>query len=138
MFLFACREPDVELTLNRLFTTPLTQLFASEAIDCSDAGIRAMTEHLQESARKGSPDHSALLDSSVRRPSSLRPVAMAPPPIALALAPSAATRPVHTSAPTDPVEPLTAPLFRSPTGPSVQPRPIARRAAPPPAHRSKA
>ena len=138
VFLFACREPDVELTLNRLFTMPLTQLFASEAIDCSNAGIRAMTEHLQESARKGSPDHSALLDSSSRRPSSQRPVAVAPTPIALALAPSAATRPVHTSAPTDPIEPLTAPSFRSPTGPSIQPRPIARRAMPPSAHRSKA
>lgn len=141
VFLFACREPDVELTLNRLFTMPLTQLFASEAIDCSDAGIRAMADHLQESARKGSPDYSALLDSRLRRPSSpisLHPVAVAPAPIAVALAPSAATRPVHTPAPTDPAEPLTPSGPRSATGPSVQPRPIARRAVPPPSHRSRA
>jgi len=129
VFLFACREPDVELALNRLFAMPLTQLFASEAIDCSDAGIRAMTDHLQDSARKGSPDYSALLDSSLRRPSS----PSGPRPVAAALAPMAVA-----SAPTDPVEPLSAPLLRSATGPSAQPRPIARRAMPQPAHRSRA
>lgn len=129
VFLFACREPDVELALNRLFAMPLNQLFASEAIDCSDAGIRTMTDHLQDSARKGSPDYSALLDSRLRRPSS----PSSPRPVAAALAPMAAA-----SAPTDPVEPLSAPLLRSATGPSVQPRPIARRAMPPPALRSRA
>jgi cellulose biosynthesis protein BcsE len=141
VFLFACREPDVEQALNRLFTVPLTQLFASETIDCSDTGIRTMTDHLQDSARKGSPDYSALLNSSLlslSSPISLRQVAVAPTPIAVASAHSAATWPVRTPAPTDPAEPLGTHALRSATGPSVQPRPIARRAMPQPAHRSRA
>jgi hypothetical protein len=129
VFLFACREPDVELALNRLFALPLTELFGSDAIDCSDAGIRTMTDHLQESARKGSPDYSALLDSRLRRPSS----PSSPRPVAAALAPMAAA-----SAPTEPTDPLTPPVRHTATGPSVQPRPIARRTLLPPARRSRA
>ena len=64
VFLFACREPDVELALNRLFTLPLTQLFSSEATDSSDTGIRAMITPLQESLRKGLFDYSAALTDS--------------------------------------------------------------------------
>jgi cellulose biosynthesis protein BcsE len=129
VFLFACREPDVELTLNRLFAIPPTQLFASEAIDCSHAGIQVMADHLQKSVHKGSPDYSALLHSSTSAP---RPGAAAPTQLAIASVPSAATWPLKRSAPTDPVEPLTAPVRHTATGPSVQPRPIARRTAPQP------
>ena len=138
VFLFACREPDIELALNRLFTMPLTQLFASEAIDCSDAGIRAMTDHLQESMRKGSPDYSTLLNSSLHLPSSSssprtpHPVAVLPIPMAIASAPGATTWPAKRSAPSDTADPVSMAVRHTATGPSVQPRPIARRTAPQP------
>lgn len=130
VFLFACREPDVELALHRLFTLPLTQLFASEATDCSDPGIRAMAGHLQESLRKGLPDYSAFLDN---RP---RPAPAASVPVALA--PGMPVPPADTGAPHTPADPLTTPLLHIAAGPSVQRRPIARRVTPRPSPRSMA
>ncbi|PJI96698.1 cellulose biosynthesis protein BcsE [Acidovorax sp. 69] len=124
VFLFACREPDVELALNRLFTLPLTQLFASEATDCSEMGIRAMAGHLQESLRKGLPDYSAVIDNHPH------PVAVVPTPMARAPAPGMPTLPIDTGAPHPPADPLTMPLLHIAAGPSVQHRPIARRAVP--------
>lgn len=128
VFLFACREPDVEPALKRLFELPLTQLFASDAIDCSDAGIRAMTEHLQASLRQGLPDYSALLDSGT---SSLQSVAVTPAPMATVSVPGTPTGPVNPSASTDPADPPTLSLADT-ARPSVQHRPIAQRAVPPP------
>ncbi|MBT9511727.1 MAG: cellulose biosynthesis protein BcsE [Acidovorax sp.] len=119
VFLFACREPDVELALHRLFTLPLTQLFASQATDCSDTGIRAMAGHLQESLRKGLPDYSAFLDN---RP----PQVVAPANVAVTLSPDLPALPADASA------------VHVAAGPSVQHRPIARRAVPHPSMRSMA
>lgn len=136
IFLFACREPDVELALNRLFTLPLTQLFASEATDSSDPGIRAMLAPLQESLRKGLPDYSAAL-AITPRPAALPPAAPAAPAASPALA----------GLPTLPPAPGLAPeatgtepraLLPMADGPGVQHRPIARRAVPRPSPRSMA
>ncbi len=118
VFLFACREPDVGLALHRLFALPLAQLFSSEAIDCSDTGIRAMTGHLQEALRKGLPDYSALLDHA---------------PAAAAVAITAPTSAPPSSSPTLPADTGGAHVA---VGPSVQHRPIARRAVPRPSTRS--
>ena len=118
VFLFACREPDVGLALHRLFALPLAQLFSSEAIDCSDTGIRAMTGHLQEALRKGLPDYSALLDHA---------------PAAAAVAITAPTSAPPSSSPTLPADTGGAHVA---VGPSVQHLPIARRAVPRPSTRS--
>ena len=123
VFLFACREPDVDLALHRLFALPLTQLFSSEATDCSDTGIRAMTSHLQEALRKGLPDYSALLD---------------PAPAATAVATAAPASMPPLPSPTLPAPPTGTGAVHVAAGPSVQRRPIARRAVPYPAGRSVA
>ena len=123
VFLFACREPDVDLALHRLFALPLTQLFSSEATDCSDTGIRAMTSHVQEALRKGLPDYSALLD---------------PAPAATAVATAAPASMPPLPSPTLPAPPTGTGAVHVAAGPSVQRRPIARRAVPYPAGRSVA
>lgn len=133
VFLFACREPDVELALNRLFTLPLTQLFASEATDSSDTGIRAMVDTLQESVRKGLPDYSAALADSPQPAISPAP-AHAPTGAASAVA---TLPPAPTSAP-DAAGAESLPLLPMAAGPAVQHRPIARRAVPRPSPRSMA
>lgn len=123
VFLFACREPDVDLALQRLFALPLTQLFSSEAIDCSDTGIRAMTGQLQESLRKGLPDYSALLEkppATGSTDSTASPTSTPPSPSPSQLLP-ANTVALNVAA-----------------SPSVQQRPIARRAVPKPSERSLA
>ncbi len=126
IFLFACREPDVELALNRLFALPLAQLFASETLDSSGEGIYAMVDRLHEAVRKGLADYSNLLDSA--------PQPMAPQPTVTQLHP---TDVVHTLCPDTSAEtlrtmathadalPFVAFIAVSPT---VQRRPIARRA----------
>ena len=132
VFLFACREPDVELALNRLFTLPLTQLFSSEATDSSDTGIRAMVTPLQESLRKGLPDYSAALTDSPR------PGAPPAPATALEVAPVSAALPTApTSAPDAPGTESRPPLPMA-AGPGVRHRPIGRRAVPRPSPRSMA
>ncbi len=123
VFLFACREPDVDLALHRLFALPLTQLFSSEATDCSDAGIRAMTGHLQEATRKGLPDYSALLDRAQA---------------AAEVTPSAPVATLPVPSPALPTEPADAGAVHLAASPSVQHRPIARRAVPHPSERSMA
>jgi len=128
IFLFACREPDVDLALNRLFALPLTQLFATETTDCSDTGIRAMTGHLQEALRKGLPDYSALLD---QRPPSA-------PAATNAAAPLSSLQPPRPAQPEQPALPADATAAHIAAGPSVQHRPIARRAVPHPSMRSVA
>ena len=132
VFLFACREPDVELALQRVFALPLTQLFTSQATDCSEPGIRAMTDQLQESLRTGVPDYSAMLAAA----SHLMPVAKTANPV----------KPVpqeRTDAPTLPSQDSAAP--QQPIAPPhsvmrlrVQSHPIARRAVPRPLGRTSA
>ncbi len=129
VFLFACREPDVDIALHRLFTLPLAQLFSVQATDCSDAGIRAMAGHLQESVRKGLPDYSAVLDNAPRT----TPAASAP----AVQAPGMPALPVDTAAATDAAD-AQAPLLRIASGPGIHHRPIARRAVPRPSSRTMA
>ncbi len=125
VFLFACREPDVEQALQRLFALPLTQLFASEATDCSDLGIRAMAGQLQESLPRGLPDYSADLGTSPR------PAAMETATRTTAAQMSESpTQASDSGAPNAPAVPLTAPLAQIASGPRVQQRPIAPRAVP--------
>ena len=132
VFLFACREPDVELALNRLFTVPMTQLFASEAMDCSEVGIRTMVDRLRESVRKGLPDYSSFLD--IARGPTAGPFA-APAAIHGAPAQSAPILPAIAFADTGPAldtdtNTETVPLLAIAAGPGVQRRPIARRPVP--------
>ena len=61
VFLFACREPDIEAALQRLFDVPVAQLFTAQSTDGSDAGIRTLLEGLDQAARQGLPDYSPLL-----------------------------------------------------------------------------
>lgn len=136
VFLFACREPDVELALHRLFTLPLTQLFASEATDSTDTGIRAMVAPMQESVRKGLPDYSAVLAASPRP-------AAAAPAARTELAASPALAGMLTLPPAPGLAPEAAgadhlPLSSMATGPGLQHRPIARRAVPRPSPKSMA
>lgn len=133
VFLFACREPDVELALNRLFTLPLTQLFSSEATDSSDTGIRAMVTPLQESLRKGLPDYSAALADSPRPSTS-----PAPALAARAVAPVSAALPTAPIPAPDAPGTESRPLLPVAAGPGVQHRPIGRRAVPRPSPRSMA
>ena len=132
VFLFACREPDVELALNRLFTLPLTQLFSSEATDSSDMGIRAMITPLQESLRKGLPDYSAALTDSPR------PGASPAPATALEVAPVSAALPTAPTSVPDAPGTESRPLLPMAARPGVQHRPIGRRAVPRPSPRSMA
>jgi cellulose biosynthesis protein BcsE len=133
VFLFACREPDVELALNRLFTLPLTQLFSSEATDSSDTGIRAMVTPLQQSLRKGLPDYSAALADSPRPSAS-----PAPALAARAVAPVSAALPTAPIPAPDAPGTESRPLLPMAAGPGVQHRPIGRRAVPRPSPRSMA
>ncbi|MBY0454901.1 MAG: cellulose biosynthesis protein BcsE [Burkholderiaceae bacterium] len=64
VFLFACREPDLEDALSRLFTLPLSQLFSDQSSDCTEAGMDVILSGLEAAARKGLPDHSLFLQSA--------------------------------------------------------------------------
>lgn len=64
VFLFACREPDLEDALARVFKLPLSQLFADQASDCTDGGMDVTLTRLEEEIRKGLPDHSLFLQST--------------------------------------------------------------------------
>lgn len=61
VFLFACRAPDIEAALNRMFDVPVAQLFTAQSTDCSGAGILALLDGLDEVAKQGLPDYSGLL-----------------------------------------------------------------------------
>ena len=61
VFLFACREPDIESALQRLFDVPVAQLFTAQSTDCSSAGMVALLEGLDSASRQGLPDYSSLL-----------------------------------------------------------------------------
>ena len=124
VFLFACREPDVELALQRVFALPLTQLFTSQATDCSESGIRAMTDQLQETLRKGVPDYSALLaDASAPSAAALVNNSATPK----AQVPKATPALPQHNPMEDPQPSAQTPVAASP---QVRPRPIGRRAVP--------
>jgi hypothetical protein len=124
VFLFACREPDVELALQRVFALPLTQLFTSQATDCSAPGIRAMTDQLQETLRKGVPDYSAILADVSAPPAAVLVNSSATPK---AQAPKATPAlPQHN--PLEDQQPSAQPPVAA--SPQVRPRPIGRRAVP--------
>lgn len=62
LFLFACREPDAEDTLARLFTLPLAELFEGQIRWHDGLGIeRAVRELAEREERAPSPDYSAAL-----------------------------------------------------------------------------
>lgn len=63
IFLFSCREPDLEDTLGRLFTLPLSQLFSDQSSDCTAEGIDLIISNLEAAGRKGLPDYSLFLQS---------------------------------------------------------------------------
>ncbi|MBY0412332.1 MAG: cellulose biosynthesis protein BcsE, partial [Burkholderiaceae bacterium] len=123
VFLFACREPDVEMALNRLFTLPLTQLFAFEATDCTYAGIQAMATRLQESLRKGLPDYSELLNPAATVGATVYALAPTPQPDRIAV-------PGQAPLPTLPEATQVSLVHRTVTAPTVEQRPIARRVGP--------
>ena len=114
----------MELALQRVFALPITQLFTSQATDCSAPGIRAMTDQLQETLRKGVPDYSAILaDVSAPPPAVLLNSAASPK----AQAPKATPAlPQHN--PMEDQQPSAQPPVA--TSPQVRPRPIGRRAVP--------
>lgn len=64
VFLFACREPDLDDALTRVFKLPLSQLFADQASDCTDGGMDVTLTRLEEEVRKGLPDHSLFLQNA--------------------------------------------------------------------------
>jgi cellulose biosynthesis protein BcsE len=135
VFLFACREPDVDLALHRLFALPLTQLFASEATDSSDAGILAMVKHLQEAVRKGLPDYSAALAGGMRPATPADPSS---PGMSAAPQAAAVLEALPAAPAAEALDAETRPLLRIAAGPGIQRRPIARRAVPRPSTRSMA
>lgn len=61
LFLFACREPDIETALQRLFEVPLAQLFTAQSSDSSALGMKTMLASLEADAREGLPDYSGAL-----------------------------------------------------------------------------
>lgn len=66
VFLFACREPDIEPALKRLFVVPLAQLFTAQSADCTHAGMMALLEGVDRDARHGVPDYTQLLVAALR------------------------------------------------------------------------
>lgn len=63
VFLFGCAEADVDATLHRLFSRPVTELFASSVADSSQDGIRTLLQPLTDAARHGAlTDHSQNLE----------------------------------------------------------------------------
>ena len=60
VFLFACREPDLEPALGHLFTLPLGQLFSSQMSDGTASGMALMLERLSAAAQ-ALPDYRPLL-----------------------------------------------------------------------------
>jgi cellulose biosynthesis protein BcsE len=65
MFLYACREPDLEGTLARLLALPITELFSSVVIDTSPEGIRHIADQMADAASGGRlPDYTLYVGSS--------------------------------------------------------------------------
>jgi cellulose biosynthesis protein BcsE len=65
MFLYACREPDLEGTLGRLLALPITELFSSVVIETSPEGIRHIADQMADAASGGRlPDYTLYVGSS--------------------------------------------------------------------------
>lgn len=100
VFLFACREPDIEAALARLFDVPVAQLFTAQSTDGSSAGMIALLEGLDSAARQGLPDYSSLLapvtptelTAPTAQPATAAPASAAPtlPQLVLPAPPAAA------------------------------------------------
>lgn len=112
VFLFACREPDIDAALQRLFDVPVGQLFTAQSTDCSSAGMLCMLEGLDSAARQGLSDYSSLL----------APALEAAPPAAAARA----TAPASAPSALVPVLPPTVLSLDAPAVPAVPPAPSAR------------
>lgn len=62
LFLFACREPDVDSTLDRLFSVPVTELFSSHIIEPTPELIwEAVGQLRQDNENSPISDYSAML-----------------------------------------------------------------------------
>lgn len=123
VFLFACREPDIEAALQRLFDVPVAQLFTAQSTDGSDGGIRTLLEGLDQAARQGLPDYSPLL-------------APAPPPAAPAPASTAAHAPPAAAPPAPAPAAAVQASAAAPVlllRPQLHARPIGQRRSQPPA-----
>lgn len=88
LFLFACREPDIEPALQRLFDVPLALLFTAQSTDCSALGMKAMLERLDTAARQGLPEYSSLLGLSTPTPPAAQTAPVQPPASASRLSPA--------------------------------------------------
>lgn len=77
VFLFACRETDLDLALAHLFALPLGQIFSSQMADSTPDGMAAMLERL-EAAAPGLPDYTPLLAPSTPLPRRAEPHATEP------------------------------------------------------------
>lgn len=66
LFLFACREPDVDLTLDRIFSVPVAELFSSIIIEPTSELIWEVVSQLQRGNEDSlMPDYSAMLQASL-------------------------------------------------------------------------
>ena len=120
VFLFACREPDIESALKRLFDVPVAQLFTAQSTDCSNARMIALLEGLDNAARQGLPDYSSLLAPSAPTMSATQATLTAipmPQPFAMAVAPALAV----------PTADLSSPAATPAERPSIHARPIGQR-----------
>ena len=127
VFLFACREPDIESALERLFDVPVAQLFTAQSADCSGPGMIALLEGLDNAARQGLPDYSSLLAPSApalpATPVASNAVPL-PQPFAVGMAPALAA---STAESVSLGRPAALPAER----PSIHARPIGQRHPPP-------
>ena len=125
VFLFACREPDIESALQRVFDVPVAQLFTAQSTDGSAAGIRTLLEGLDIAARQGLPDYSLLL-----APTALasQATSSSQPDVAAAPLAQGATTPLRPSAlPPFETTGLSEPAPAAAQRPSLRARPIGQR-----------
>lgn len=103
LFLYTCREVDVDHTIERLFSTPSTNLFSSQTSHCQLPGIaQQLNLLLEEDEQHPLPDYSQLLSAA---PQVSHQSASTQPPPPAAPAPSAAAKPL----PDVPASPMTVP-----------------------------
>lgn len=64
VFLYGCAPTDLEATLARVFSMPLTELFATSVVDSSPDGMLALLQPLAQVARRAElPDHTLALQT---------------------------------------------------------------------------
>lgn len=120
VFMFACAEADIGQALNRLFTSAVDSLFASQTVFDTDEAMQAALNDLREAARLGLPDYSAYrnttaatVDAQARQAKAERAAAATTTTIGTGLATTSA----------EPAQPL------APPAPTVHARALPRRAA---------